>query len=95
MAGALHLWAGPHVYDQLLRSRQAVSLATPWRPLLEWGRDTWGNAPTRLLISVAAAVLAVVLAWCLLRASRPAGRTCTDQLVEPVTVAVGTEPPRR
>ena len=73
VAGALHLWAGPHVYDQLLRSRQAVSLATPWRPLLEWGRDTWGNAPTRLLISVAAAVLAVVLAWCLLRASRPAG----------------------
>ena len=43
VAGALHLWAGPHVYDQLLRSRQAVSLATPWRPLLEWGRDTWGN----------------------------------------------------
>ena len=82
VAGALHLWAGPHVYDQLLRSRQAVSLATPWRPLLEWGRDTWGNAPTRLLISVAAAVLAVVLAWCLLRASRPAGWDKIDQLVE-------------
>jgi hypothetical protein len=72
VAGALHLWAGPHVYDQLLRSRQAVSLATPWRPLLEWGRDTWGNGATRLGISLAAAVLAVLLAWCLLRASRPA-----------------------
>ena len=71
VAGALHLWAGSHVYDQLLRSRQAVSLATPWRPLLEWGRDTWGNGPTRAAINVAAALLAVLLAWCLLRASRP------------------------
>ena len=44
-AAALHLWAGPHVYDQLLRSRQAVSLATPWRPLLEWGRDAWRQRP--------------------------------------------------
>jgi hypothetical protein len=75
VAGALHLWAGPHVYDQLLRSRQAVSLATPWRPLLEWGRDTWGNGPTRTLISLSAALLAVLLAWCLLRASRPAVTT--------------------
>lgn len=72
VAGGLQLWAGPHVYDQLLRSRQAVSLATPWRPALEWGRDAWGNGPTRTLISVAAALLAVLLAWCLLRVSRPA-----------------------
>ena len=72
VAGGLQLWAGPHVYDQLLRSRSAVSLATPWRPLLEWGRDAWGNGPTRALISVAAMLLAVLLAWCLLRISRPA-----------------------
>jgi hypothetical protein len=71
VAGVLHLWAGPHVYDQLLRSRQAVSLATPWRPLLEVGRDAWGNGPTRMLISAAAALLAVLLAWCLLRLSEP------------------------
>lgn len=72
LAVALHLWAGPHVFDQLLRSRQAVSLATPWRPLLELGRDAWGNGPTRTLIGIGAALLAVLLAWCLLRASRPA-----------------------
>ena len=72
VAGGLQLWAGPHVYDQLLRSRSAVSLATPWRPLLEWGRDAWGNGPTRALISGAAMLLAVLLAWCLLRISRPA-----------------------
>ena len=82
VAGALHLWAGPHVFDQLLRSRQAVSLATPWRPLLEWGRDAWGNGPTRGLIGIGAVLLAVLLAWCLLRASRPAGWDTIDQLVE-------------
>ena len=72
VAGALQLWAGPHVYDQLLRSRSAVSLATPWRPLLESGRDAWGNGTTRALISASAMLLAVLLAWCLLRISRPA-----------------------
>ncbi len=75
VGGALHLWAGPHVFDQLLRSRQAVSLATPWRPLLEVGRDAVGNGPTRALIGLGAALLAVLLAWCLLRASRPAVTT--------------------
>lgn len=89
VAGVLHLWAGPHVYDQLLRSRQAVSLATPWRPLLELGRDAWGNGPTRLLISAAAALLAVLLAWCLLRLSRPSGWGNFDQLVDPAPDAVG------
>ena len=67
----LHLWAGGHVYDQLLRSRAAVSLATPWRPLLEWGREQIGNGAVRALISVGAALLAVLLAWCFLRLTRP------------------------
>ena len=36
---------GRTCYDQLLRSRQAVSLAMPWRPLLEWGRDAGRQRP--------------------------------------------------
>ena len=32
----LHLWAGPHVFDQLGRARRSVSLATPWRLLVDW-----------------------------------------------------------
>jgi hypothetical protein len=92
VAVGLHLWAGPHVFDQLVRSRQAVSLAMPWRPVLEWGRDAIGNSQTRLAISVAAAVLAVVLAACLLRLSRPfgwpAGRPSSDLLVDRGTVGV-------
>ena len=88
VAGVLHAWAGPHVYDQLMRSRQAVSLATPWRPLLEWGRDVWGNEQTRVAISLGAAVLAVLLAWCLLRLSRPAARPWRDLWADGGTDAV-------
>ncbi len=95
VAGALHVWAGPHVFDQLLRSRQAVSLATPWRPLLEVGRDAWGNGPTRALIGIGAALLAVLLAWCLLRASRPAARPSRDQLVDSGTPGAVEERPSR
>ncbi len=74
VAGCLQLWAGPHVYDQLQRSRRAVSLATPWRPVLESVGPVVGFAQTRELISIAAALLAVLLAASLLVLSRPAGR---------------------
>lgn len=67
----LHLWAGPHVYDQLSRSRQAVSLATPWRPLLEALRPLVGDATARTVVSVGAVAVAVVLAGLVLRATRP------------------------
>ena len=72
VAGGLHAWAGPHVFDQLERSRRAVSLGTPWRPVLEWGRDTVGDDTARFGISMAAAVVAIILAACLLSVSRPA-----------------------
>ncbi|MBR7744269.1 hypothetical protein KC207_13320 [Phycicoccus sp. BSK3Z-2] len=70
IAGPLHLWAGEHVYDQLDRSRQAVSLATPWRLLLD-AVDTVGPFGVRDVIGVGAAVLAVVLALALTRATAP------------------------
>jgi hypothetical protein len=92
VAGGLQLWAGPHVYDQLLRSRSAVSLATPWRPLLEWGRDTWGNGTTRALISAAAMLLAVLLAWCLLRISRPAAPSVATCPPDAETFTLAPEP---
>ncbi len=67
----LHLWAGEHAFDQLERSRRAVSLATPWRLVLEALAPALGGATTRTLIAYGAALLAVVLAVVLLRASRP------------------------
>ncbi len=30
-----HAWAGPHVFDQLRHARIYVSLATPWRPVVD------------------------------------------------------------
>ena len=70
----LHLWAGEHVFDQLERSRKAVSLATPWRLVLEAVAPVLGGDTTRTLIGIGAALLALVLAVALLRASRPSGR---------------------
>lgn len=72
VAGALHLWAGPHVYDQLGRSARAVSLATPWRWLLE---VTGGGATVRSVISVLAALAAIGFAVCLWRVVRPGEST--------------------
>ncbi len=71
IAVPLHVWAGPHVFDQLRRSRHAVSLATPWRPVLEALREVLGDPTTRTVIGVGAALLALVLAWMLLRLSAP------------------------
>ncbi len=72
VATALQGWGGPHVYDQLSRSRQAVSLATPWRPLLEALRPHLGDAGARTVITPAAALLAIVLALVIGRRSASA-----------------------
>lgn len=68
VTGSLHLWAGPHVYEQLGRSARAVSLASPWRWLLE---VTGGGVTVRMTISALAAAMALVLAACLARLVRP------------------------
>lgn len=72
VAGGLHLWAGPHVYDQVGRSARAVSLATPWRWVLE---VTGGGADVRQAISALAALTAIGLALCLWRVVRPGEST--------------------
>lgn len=71
-AAMLHGWAGLDSYVQILRSGQTVSLAMPWRPLLE-GMLALGlpNAIARSVITLGAAALAIGLAMLLLRATRP------------------------
>lgn len=64
---ALHVWAGPHVYDQLAQARRSVSLATPWRLVLEALRAPLGESGARTLISVGAVVIAILLALALFR----------------------------
>lgn len=68
VAGALQVWGGPHVYDQIGRSARAVSLASPWR----WFLELLGGGPTvRLVISVLAALLAIAFALALARLIQP------------------------
>ena len=70
----LHLWTGGHVYDQVGRSRGAVSLATPWRLLLEWSwTSSVGVSTMRSIITVAAGVAMIGLAVLIWRATRPLG----------------------
>jgi len=72
VAVPLHLWAGPHVFDQLLRARRSVSLGTPWRPVLELLTGPLPGATVRTLVSVGAVAVMVALAWALARVARPA-----------------------
>lgn len=68
---ALHGWAGLDSYLQILRSGQSVSLAMPWRPLLEGllavGAPNWA---ARTLITISAALLAITLAEVFARLTR-------------------------
>lgn len=70
VAVPLHLWAGPHVFDQLNRARRSISFATPWRLLYELlsGPMTAGHA--RTLVTTLSLVLALVLVVVLLRVTR-------------------------
>ena len=67
----LHLWAGPHVFDQLDRARRSISLATPWRLLFEWlAGGPMAASTARDLVAWASVVLAVVFVVLLARVTR-------------------------
>lgn len=55
-----HLWAGPHVYDQARRASEYVSLATPWRGVVN-AVDALGYHDVRDVVPFAMALLAVVV----------------------------------
>jgi hypothetical protein len=79
VAVPLHVWAGPHVFDQLDRARRSISLATPWRLLFELlagGPLAAGTA--RTVVTSLSVVLAVLLVVVLARLTRePAAQTST------------------
>ncbi|WP_404386619.1 hypothetical protein LL946_08620 [Knoellia locipacati] len=86
VTAALHLWAGPHVYDQLGRSARAVSLATPWR----WVFETLGrDVAARSTVSALAAVTAIAFALCLLRVVRAADESVGARALTGVAVLTG------
>ncbi|NYG06843.1 hypothetical protein BJ986_001330 [Phycicoccus badiiscoriae] len=55
----LHLWAGPHVFDQLNRARRSISLATPWRLLYEALSGPLASGTARTVVTVLAVVAVV------------------------------------
>jgi hypothetical protein len=72
----LHWWAGPHVFDQLERARRSISLATPWRLVYQLLDGPLGGSAARTVVtvlSVAVALLLVVVLGRLTRGLAPAG----------------------
>jgi hypothetical protein len=62
-----HLWAGPHVFDQLGRAGRMVSLATPWRVLVDGAGLIVGSGAARSVVTPLAGLLAAGLVWRLVR----------------------------
>jgi hypothetical protein len=66
----LHLWAGPHVFDQLDRARRSISFATPWRLLYELLSGPLTSDQARTLVTWLAVALVLVFVVVLARLTR-------------------------
>jgi hypothetical protein len=67
----LHVWAGPHVFDQLDRARRSISLATPWRLLFEGlAGGPMAASTARSVVTGLSVALAVALVVVLVRLTR-------------------------
>jgi hypothetical protein len=62
---SLHVWAGPHVFEQLQKATSGVSLATAWRPVVNLLSEVMPLDAARTIVSAASVVVIVVLAWVL------------------------------
>jgi hypothetical protein len=66
-----HLWAGPHVFDQLRQASRFTSLATPWRAVVNLGDLVLGRGVLAPFVAPAALLLAAGLAVLLWRRTAP------------------------
>jgi hypothetical protein len=62
--------AGRHALDQLLHARRYVSLATAWRPLVDWATGPFSHGAVRSVVSWAAPVVVALLVVALVAALR-------------------------
>ena len=67
---SLHLWAGPHVFEQLLKSGKGVSLATALRPIVNLLSWVMPLDAARTVGSVVSVVVFILLVWALSRLAR-------------------------
>ena len=83
----LHLWAGPHVFDQLRKASQGVSLVTVWRPVVNLLSAVMALDAARTVVSVASVVAVIVLAWVLWRLVGSRAATGRDRFTRPTSAA--------
>ncbi len=76
---SLHLWAGPHVFEQLMKAGKGVSLATAWRPVVNLLSVVMPLDAARTVVSAASVVAVIALAWVLSRLVR--SRPTTQETV--------------
>jgi hypothetical protein len=91
---SLHLWAGPHVFEQLQKSGKGVSLATAWRPVVNLLSAVMALDTARTAVSVASVVTVIALIWVLSRVvgSQAAVETIpTAQRTRPAMIAQQTQ----
>ena len=67
---SLHLWAGPHVFEQLLKGGKGVSLATALRPVVNLLSAVMPLDAARTVVSVLSVVAFILLAAALSRLAR-------------------------
>ncbi|MEO6143645.1 MAG: hypothetical protein ABIP19_06665, partial [Dermatophilaceae bacterium] len=87
---ALHLWAGPHVFEQLLRGAKGVSLATAWRPVVNVLSAVIPLDAARTVVSAASVVAVVMLAWAISQiagSGPPARQTLASQQTQSAMAA--------
>jgi len=67
---SLHLWAGPHVFEQLLKGGKGVSLATALRPVVNLLSAVMPLDAARTVVSVLSVVAFILLGAALSRLAR-------------------------
>ena len=67
----LHIAFGLQVYDQLGKARRSVSLATPWRLLVDLLTGPMSSGAVRNLVFLLAGLLTLLLVWWLARLTAP------------------------
>ena len=88
----LHVGAGPHVFEQLLKASKGVSLATAWRPIVNFLSVLMPLDAARVAVSVASIAAIALLAWLLSQlplSRRTAQQRQIDQ--HPTTPAAATQ----
>ena len=88
---SLHLWAGPHVFEQLLKGGKGVSLATALRPVVNLLSAVMPLDATRTVVSVLSVVAFILLAAALSRLARSRPTVQPSSMAEKTSDAEQTQ----